>query len=144
MLNTPLSLNLQSTSEKECNSSEQSGSAILVVLLLAEGLQPACVQNQIPPSADTPEIRGLLLLHSVHNTGTNTSHAQARSPCSINISRPWAYQSMVLCSWEGGCRLKGSHDCLERPQCPLHTGYVSAAGTTSTASEQCTVTWGGL
>lgn len=72
MLNTSLSLNLQSTSEKECNPSEQSGSVIVEVLLLPGGLQPACVQNQIPLSIDTPEIQGLLLLYSVQNTQGHT------------------------------------------------------------------------
>lgn len=60
MLSTPLPLNLQSTSEKEYNPSEQSGSVIVEVLLLTEGLQPACVQNQIPPRIDTPEIQQIV------------------------------------------------------------------------------------
>lgn len=46
--------------------SEQSGSGIVEVWLLTEGLQ-------IPPRIDTPEIPGLLLLQGVENTGTNTT-----------------------------------------------------------------------
>lgn len=91
VLRTPSALNLQSTSEKECNPSEQSGSVLVELLLLTEGLQPACVQNQILPSIDTPEIQEIVAVaQCAKQTGTNTSHTQPRSACSINISIPWA------------------------------------------------------